>query len=442
MTRRLDIAPRLNEGGWSFIQVRVLLLVSVVMLLDGMDTQAFALSLPVMSSSLNIPLSSLGTILALSFISMAIGTLTGGAISDRIGRRPVLLGSVLVFGLATLAASQASGLLTLGMTRLIAAFGMGAAFPSATALVAEYVPRRARSWALSIVVGSVPAGSFVAGMLASYLLPVGGWRSVFEVFGLLSTVSGVVLVLLLPESVRFMVARSVDRRRVARTLKSLGQHVQEGTEVFDSDVVVNVVPVKLLLQSGHLGNIIFLSAAFLMAGLANMAIASWLPALIAKAVGDLQLGSQAVAFYSLGGLVGCFIASIALTRAGSRVAFLGFCTAALVGTLLTANMPFGHGLDPFSTKALLFCLGVLIPGLQVMLYAFAGQVFPIEARATGVGFVSSVGRVGAFCSALIGPTLVQLGQSGFFWTIAAVVVAAGVFLQLVPGQIGRVRSLP
>ena len=441
MTRQFDIAPRLNEGGWSLIQIRVLILVSFIMLLDGMDTQAFALSMPVMSSNLGIPLSSLGTILALSFVSMAIGTLTGGAISDRIGRRPVLLASVLVFGFATLAAARASGVFTLGLTRLIAAFGMGAAFPSATALVAEYMPRRARSWALSVVVGSVPAGSFVAGMLASYLLPAKGWRSVFEIFGLLSTVSGVALVFLLPESVRFMVARSVDRQRIARTLKSLGQRVQEGTEIIDSDVVVNAIPARTLLQSNHLWNLLFMSAAFLMVGLANMTIASWLPALIAKTGGDVRLGSQAVAFYSLGGLVGCFIASVVLIKAGSRVAFLGFCTAALVGTILTAYMPFDNGPDPLSVKALLFGLGILIPGLQVMLYAFAGQVFPVEARATGVGIASAIGRVGAFCSALIGPILVENGQSGFFWTIAAVVVAAGVSLQLLPGQIGRVRNL-
>ncbi len=433
----IDIATTMNEGAWRPAQIRVLVLVCCVMCFDGLDTQAFAFALPAIKHDFGAALGALGRILALSFVTMAIGTLVGGLSSDRFGRRRTLIASIAVFGIATAAGALSSGLLTLGATRLCAAFGIGAAFPTATALVSEYTPKRMRPFALSVALGSVPAGAFAGGIMASYVLPTLGWHALFGIFGVLSAGCGVALATMLPESVRSMIARSRPNAAVAAMLKRTGYDVPDGVEIVDTDVEVGAVPVRVLLSGQHRVDLIFVSMAFLMIGFCNMAIAAWLPSLITSALHNIALGSRSVALYSLGGLAGCLIGFVVLSRSGSRMAFLVFSVAAMVGAGLVAIVPFGQGFEPPMMLLSFFALGVLIPGIQVMLYAFAGQIFPIEARASGVGFASALGRVGAFGAALIGPLLLSYGQSGFFLAMATGVLIAGIALLLTPRQLGR-----
>ena len=95
-----------------------------------------------------------------------------GLAGDRIGRRTALLGSMVIFGLATLAVSTAETIASLAVLRMLAGFGLGGAMPNAAALAAEYVPLRQRPIAVTVTIVCVPLGGTLAGLVAIPLLPV------------------------------------------------------------------------------------------------------------------------------------------------------------------------------------------------------------------------------------------------------------------------------
>jgi MFS family permease len=113
------------------------------------------------------------------------------------------VGSVLLFGIATAMIGLANGPDVLAVLRLCAGIGLGAAFPNVAALAAEFTPARRRSLAVVITIVCVPLGGVIGGTAASFIMPLLGWRSLFVGAGLVTLAICGIIVLALPESVRF-----------------------------------------------------------------------------------------------------------------------------------------------------------------------------------------------------------------------------------------------
>jgi len=105
-----------------------------------------------------------------------------------------------------------------GALRLLTGLGLGAAMPNSTTLLSEYVPERSRSVLIAIMFTGFNLGSGMVGFAAAWLIPLHGWRSVLIVGGALPLVLVPFLLLLLPESVRFMVVHRLAAPRIAATL--------------------------------------------------------------------------------------------------------------------------------------------------------------------------------------------------------------------------------
>src|SRR6185437_11548077 len=119
-----------------------------------------------------------------SSIGILVGALSSGPIGDRIGRRPLLLLSVTIFGLASVASALSPSLLFLTVTRFFTGVGIGGAMPGAATLTGDYAPQRYRATMIMATFTGAPIGGFVCGQLAGYLLPNFGWSSVFVVGGI------------------------------------------------------------------------------------------------------------------------------------------------------------------------------------------------------------------------------------------------------------------
>ena len=82
---------------------------------------------------------------------MMVGGAIGGVLGDKFGRRVALLGSVITFGVLTIGVAFANSIPILVTLRFLAGLGLGGAMPSATAIVSEYVPRRKRPVAVTLI---------------------------------------------------------------------------------------------------------------------------------------------------------------------------------------------------------------------------------------------------------------------------------------------------
>src|SRR3954470_6520640 len=94
----VDVQSFLNEHRFSGFQWLIFGLGFVIVLLDGFDTAAIGFIAPSLLKEWGIEKSALGPVLSAALFGLAGGALFAGPVADRLGRKLVLVGSVLIFG--------------------------------------------------------------------------------------------------------------------------------------------------------------------------------------------------------------------------------------------------------------------------------------------------------------------------------------------------------
>src|SRR4029077_20197770 len=156
-----------------------------------------------------------------SSIGIMVGALSAGPIGDRIGRKPLLLGSVAIFGLASLLTAFAGSIFVLSILRFFTGVGIGGAFPGAATLTGDYAPHRRRALMIMLSFTGAPIGGFLCGQAAGLLLPTLGWPSIFLIGGIVPLALVLVMIWWLPESPRFLAAKANLTPREAALLQRL-----------------------------------------------------------------------------------------------------------------------------------------------------------------------------------------------------------------------------
>jgi AAHS family 4-hydroxybenzoate transporter-like MFS transporter len=220
------------------LQWQVFFLCFLFALVDGFDTQAIAYAGPAIAQAFGLaPKGGLAGVLMAGTIGMMIGAMTLGPVGDRLGRRPAILGALLLFGLSSLATGFASAPEQIMVLRFLAGLGMGGCTPVLLSLVAEYSPARSRGTVMTGILLGLPAGAMLGGLLASSWLPVIGWQGIFVIGGAVPLVLLVVALFFLPESPQYLAAR--DQARYGNEIRTLLVRIT-GEQV--ADRVIFAVP--------------------------------------------------------------------------------------------------------------------------------------------------------------------------------------------------------
>ena len=183
-------------------------LCGVVLLLEGYDIAAVGYAVPSIADAWRVAPSSFTPALVAGNVGLLLGSVGVGILGDRLGRKPVLIGCVVVFGAFSLFTAFAGSLFQLSGLRLLTGLGLGGGIPLSIALASDFA-RPMRQGRLVILMSlGVPTGFTLGGLLASRLVQAFGWPAIFIVGGVLPFVMIPVLALWLPESTSLRVTRS------------------------------------------------------------------------------------------------------------------------------------------------------------------------------------------------------------------------------------------
>jgi AAHS family 4-hydroxybenzoate transporter-like MFS transporter len=189
-SRTLDVQQFIDERRFSPYQWFVLILCFLIVATDGFDTAAIGFVAPSLAQEWHATKAALSPVMSAALVGLAIGAFAAGPLADRIGRKKVLVGSVLVFGALSIACAFAGSVTELAVLRLLTGIGLGAAMPNATTLTSEYAPARKRSFLVNTMFCGFTVGASAGGLVAAALIPQYGWRSVFVAGGLMPIVLG------------------------------------------------------------------------------------------------------------------------------------------------------------------------------------------------------------------------------------------------------------
>lgn len=415
----LDVRSHINGRKMSGYQWLLLILCFLIVATDGMDVAIMGFLAPGITKEWGISRAAFGVVMGAAPIGLAIGALLVGPLSDRYGRKKLLMTAVAWFGVCSLACAAAHDVVTLSALRLLTGLGLGAAMPNATTLLSEYVPERSRSTLLAIMFTGFNLGSALVGFLAAALLPDYGWRAVLLVGGAIPLVCLPFYLWLVPESARFMVVRNYPAERIARTLSRVcGSTFAAGQSfVVSEPQVKSNQPGKVLLSDSYRKTTLSLWGTYFMGLLVIYLLSGWLPTLIKDAGLPIEKAASITALFQLGGTVGALVVGYLMDRWSPSRAIAAAYISGAVFILLLASGSVQSGM--FAAYVLL--AGFCMSGAQTGLNAFAPSCYPTAVRATGVSWMLGVGRFGSILGSFAGGVLLSMG-----WSFGAVIAILAV----------------
>ena len=137
---------------------------------DGYDLNSVAWAVPSLIRDWHLPPSTFTMAFLWSSIGIMVGALSAGPIGDRFGRRPLLLVSLTIFGIASLLSAFAGSLSMLTLLRFFTGLGIGGGFSGAAALTGDYTPHRLRATMIMATFTGAPIGGFIGGQIVALLL--------------------------------------------------------------------------------------------------------------------------------------------------------------------------------------------------------------------------------------------------------------------------------
>ena len=419
-SQTIDVGHLLDDGHWGSRQKLFVLLTALTIVFDGIDNQLLGIAVPAMMRDWALPRSAFAPILATGMVGMMIGGAIAGLVGDRMGRRFALIGSVLIFGVLTAAMALVESLWILGALRFLAGLGLGGAMPNAAALASEYVPRRHRPFAITLTIVCVPLGGTLAALVAGYVMPIFGWRTLFALGGALPLAVVAVLLRYLPESPRYLARHTERWSELERILGQIGHAVPAGSRFVDlGEKAVARASVGALFTSDFRRDTLALWGAMFACMLAVYTAFNWVPSMLAGAGLGLRVASNGIGAFNLGGVAGAVCGGLVIARVGSKPTMLSIAAAAVAGAVVLALMPITAASNAVPIIVMLGVTGAAINALQTTLYALAAHVYPTTVRATGVGTAVAFGRIGGVLSSYAGAWALGAGGSSAFFTLMA-----------------------
>ncbi|WP_052284970.1 3-(3-hydroxy-phenyl)propionate transporter MhpT [Kluyvera genomosp. 1] len=365
----------------------------LVALMEGLDLQAAGIAAVGIAQAFTLDKMQMGWIFSAGILGLLPGALFGGMLADRYGRKKVLLGSVALFGLFSIATALAWDYPTLVFARLMTGVGLGAALPNLIALTSEAAGPRFRGTAVSLMYCGVPIGAALAAAMGASGLAQ-AWQTIFWVGGIVPLLLVPLLMFRLPES-----------------------------QAFSAQLQDTPMPLRAIFAPETASATLLLWLCYFFTLLVVYMLINWLPMLLVDQGFSASQASGVMFALQIGAALGTLMLGALMDKLSPLKMSL------LIYSGMLASLIALGAANSFSLMLISgFVAGMFATGGQSVLYALAPLFYRTEIRATGVGTAVAVGRLGAMSGPLLAGKMLALGTGtvGVMAASAPGIVLAGV----------------
>ncbi len=392
MIEQLDRQQKLTINQW-----KIFAAATIGDMLDFFDFLLIAFVLAFIVKDWHLTYGQSAAILLSSGVSAPLGSLVWGWAADKIGRRKVMIGTILNFSIATglMALTPEHGWVYLVVCRFLVGFGVTGLYTVDIAVVQEFVPASRRGWITGLTTTMLPMGFVLGALLGKYVEAYIGWRGLFAI-GLLPAGLSLLIRAWVPESPHWLIGAG----RLAEARDSLAWAL-----------MVDPATIRLPAAAPPVEKVVWRDlfayprsvAAGSLAGLSGTGITGFVLWQVTLFVMVLHVtpaaASGLVIWASLGQIVGRFFCSWLSDAIGRRASIALTCAVAGVTFSLA-----GYWHDRLLGGVSVFYLMIVVQqffgsGSYSIIGPYMAEIWPSRLRASGLGLAYGAGNLGKF----IGP---------------------------------------
>ncbi len=411
---------------WRLVTIGFCLLIYIC---DGMDIASIAYAAPMLMREWGLSPATMGLVLSAGTLGLAVGASLVAALADRFGRRIVMIVALAEVAASMLLIATVDTAPALIVLRFAAGVGVGALVPTLNVMMIEYAPGRVGNVFLSIGHVGYALGAVVGAATATAVMGPLGWRGIFVVSGLITAAMALLSIVLLPESLSFLLSRQPRGAlaRANRLLRRLGEPALAALPARGGGEGRRAGALRHFVSRQYLAPTLLLWVVSFAYYFTSYFLTSWTPQVLVAAGLSERTAISSGMVTGAGSALGALAIGFLSVRFDSRrLTSLAFAlTAACLIMFATVG----------SDALLLLSAAGL--AMLVSQASYTGMVivtarfYPPEMRATGVGFMISVGRIGAIAGPLLGGVLMGLhwGRPAYFSVFALTcLIGAGAVL--------------
>ncbi|TDY15502.1 AAHS family benzoate transporter-like MFS transporter/AAHS family 4-hydroxybenzoate transporter-like MFS transporter [Paraburkholderia sp. BL6665CI2N2] len=394
--------------------IRFAILVAFIMFFDGYDLFNAAYVIPLIRKMWNPSPSMIGIMLSSGIVGLSVGSVLQGLLSDRIGRRKVMLLALWLLTVASAAlATVVDSPLSFSVLRLLLGIALGMVTPLALTCINEWAPRRhANTYATWVFMFGFSAGGIFAGVAGITLTAQHGWQSLYVV-GILSAFVALAATFWLPESIQYLALnRRYDQvRKLLATLRPERAHLYRDAKFEPMHKVQRVGSFADLLSPLYRRNTIVHWITGFLSLFCIHGLTGWLPTLVVAQGQGVSSGFAYGTLVMIASVFGGISMGWFADKVGSRirVMIVGYLAAALSLGCLALFL----GRAPMATIAMVAMAGFFIFGSQAILNNYQAMCYRTEVRGTGIGVAIGLNRVGGILGPLIVGVIASINPSPF-----------------------------
>ena len=405
-TDRVDVNAIIDNTTLGARQIGVIAICLFAMIMEGYDTYSVSYVGPQLSQLWDIPSEKLGFLLSAVLIGAATGYLIGGTLADKVGRRNLILIGTAGFGVTTLLTATATNTDIFIVWRVVTGIALGITLPNIVSLSAEYAPARHRALSVVILYAGAGVGASIGGVVAGKLVPLFDWRMVFYVGGVIPLALAGLMIVVLPESIRFLALRDGNESRIRALLSritDISRIPADATFCLKGERPAKI-PVGELFRHGRAPATLLIWLTLTADGGVLVIIAFWLPSLLVDAGQSQAMAIEMTTMTAMGGIFGAPVIGWLMDRLGPYRVLLPVHVLAvllILSIVWTLNAP---------SLILGLIYGAAMNGGVSGLNGLIASIYPTSIRGTGVGWAVAVGRV----TGIAAPTIIGFVRAAHF----------------------------